>query len=114
MESIAQRLTSPDARILANRVIGRNFPECLSGQSAAEFEAYLHRVNPSSEDQALVDYKGTPRTTPAAALDEIKHLQKSSALDEEQLAVLEELKNYIETRFPKRGAGRQLTIGKNF
>ncbi len=114
MGSIAHRLTSPDARILANRVIGRNFPECLSEESAAEFEAYLRRVNPSSEDQALVDYKGTPRTTPAAALAEIKHLKKSSALDEEQLAVLEELQNYIEDHFPKRGAGRQLTIGTDF
>ena len=114
MGGIAHRLTSPDARILAYRVIGRNFPELLSDESAAEFEAYLRRVNPSSDDQALVDYKGTPRMTPAAALAEIKHLKKTRALDNEQLAVLDELQNYIETHFPKRGAGKQLTIGKNF
>jgi hypothetical protein len=114
MESIAHRLTSPDARILANRVIGRNFPQFLSAEFAAEFEAYMRRVNPSSEDQALQDYKGTPRMTPAVALAEIKHLRESGALDDEQLTLLDELQDYIENNFPKRGAGEQLTIGKNF
>jgi exodeoxyribonuclease-1 len=114
MESVARRLTSPDACILANRVLARNFPQFLSDKPAAEFEAYLRRVNPSSEDQALVDYRGNPRMTPTAALTEIQHLRKSSDLDEEQLALLDELQDYIKTRFPKRGAGKQLTIGKNF
>jgi exodeoxyribonuclease-1 len=114
IESIAHRLTSPDARILANRVIGRNFQQFFSEESAAEFESYMRRVNPSSEDRALQDYKGAPRLTPAAALAEIKHLRKSDALDDEQLTLLDELQNYIETHFPKRSTGRQLTIGKNF
>lgn len=113
-ETITHRLTSPDARILANRVFGRNFPQQLSGESAAEFEAYMRRVNPSSEDQALVDYRGTSRMTPTAALAEIKHLRKSAGLDEEQMALLEDLQNYIESNFSKRGAGRQLSIGDNF
>ena len=113
-ESIAARLTSSEARTLARRVFSRNYPQQLSGESAAEFEAYMRRVNPSNEDQALVDYKGTPRMTPAAALADIKHLRKSSALDKEQLALLEELRSYIKSNFPKRGAGRQLSIGNNF
>ncbi len=113
-ENIARRLTSPDARVLANRVLGRNFPQQLSDESAAEFEAYMRRVNPSGEDQALVDYRGNPRMTPTAALSEIQRLKKSSDLDKEQLSLLDELQHYIEDHFPKRGAGRQLTIGKNF
>jgi hypothetical protein len=52
--------------------------------------------------------------TPAAALAEIKHLRESSALDDEQLTLLDELHHYIETHFPKRGAGEQLSIGTNF
>jgi exodeoxyribonuclease-1 len=114
MESIAHRLTSPDARILAKRVIGRNFPQFLSEASAAEFETYMRRINPSSEDQALQDYRGAPRMTPAAAQAEIKHLRESGSMDDEQLTLLDELQNYIETHFQKRGAGEQLTIGKNF
>ena len=114
MESIAHRLSSPEARILANRVIGRNFPQFLSEESAAEFEAYMRRVNPSAEDRVLQDYKGALRTTPAAALAEIRHLRESSSLDDEQLTLLDELQVYIGTNFQKRGAGEQLTIGKNF
>ena len=113
-EDIARRLTSPDARILANRVLGRNFPQHLCGDSAAEFEAYMRRVNPNSEDQALVDYRGNPRKTPAAALAEIQHLKNSGGLDKEQQALLDALHNYIQDHFPKRGAGRQLSIGTNF
>jgi exodeoxyribonuclease-1 len=113
-ETIARRLTSPDARILANRVLGRNFSQQLSEESATEFNAYMRRVNPSSEDQALVDYKGETRMTPAAALAEIQHLKKSTDLDREQLALLKELQNHIENNFPKRGGGEQLTIGTNF
>ena len=113
-ETIAHRLTSPDARILANRVLARNFPQQLSEEAAAEFNAYMRRVNSSSEDLTLVDYKGEPRMTPVAALAEIERLRKSTALDKEQLALLDELQNYIESHFPKRGAGEQLTIGNNF
>ena len=114
MESIAHRLTSTDARRLAKRVIGRNFPEFLSEQSTAEFEAYLRQVNPRSEDQALQDHRGAPRMTPAAALARIQHLKKFSDLDKEQLALLDELRTYIKNNFPKRAAGKQLTIGSNF
>ncbi len=113
-EAIAQRLTSPEARALAIRVLGRNFPQQLSQNSAAEFKTYMHRVNPAREDEALVDYKGQTRMTPSAALAEIKQLRKSGGLDKEQLALLDELQNYIKNNFPKRGAGRQLTIGNNF
>ncbi|MGD8990117.1 MAG: exonuclease domain-containing protein [Desulfobacterales bacterium] len=114
MEHIAHRLSSPDARVLANRVIGRNFPQFLSQESATEFEAYMRRVNPSREDRALQDYTGALRLTPAAALTEIKHLRESKVLDDEQLTLLEELQDYIKTNFPRRGAGKQLSIGKNF
>jgi exodeoxyribonuclease-1 len=113
-ETIISQLTSPEARILANRVLARNFPQHLSKEAQAEFEAYLRRVNPSSQDQALVDYKGAPRITPGSALAKIEHLKESNALDEEQLAVLDELQIYIKTRFPKREAGEQLTIGEDF
>ncbi len=113
-ETIAGRLTSPEARTLALRVLARNFPQQLSRDSAAEFEIYMRRVNPGRQDEALVDYKGQTRMTPSAALADITHLKKSGGLDKEQLALLDDLQNYIENNFPKRMAGRQLTIGDNF
>jgi exodeoxyribonuclease-1 len=113
-EAIIHRLKNPDARILAKRVIGRNFPQQLSEDAATEFEAHMHRVNPGNEAQALLDYRGDSRLTPASALAEIKQLKKSTRIDGEQLALLDELKTYIENNFPKRGAGKQMSIGDNF
>ena len=113
-EAIAEKMTNPDARVLARRVLGRNFPKQLSGEAAVEFQAYMRRINPVSEEKALVDYKGAPKMTPASAQAQIKHLRKSGGLDEGQLELLKELKSYIEDNFPRQGAGRQLTIGSNF
>jgi hypothetical protein len=74
----------------------------------------LRRVNPLHEEQAIVDYKGAPRLTPSAALTEIKRLKKSARLDNHQMALLDDLKDYIKINFPKNRAGRQLRIGDNF
>ena len=113
-ETIAKRLKSQDARILAVRLLGRNYPHQVSPDLAAEFEAYLHRVNPDREDDAIVDYRKVPRMTPTAALSEIRQLKKSRGLDNHQKKLLNDLQTYIKTNFPKRKAGRQLPIGDNF
>jgi hypothetical protein len=81
---------------------------------AAEFEAYLRRINPAREEDAILDYREVPRTTPSAALAEIRRLKKSGNLDSQQKKLLDDLQNYLKTNFPKRKAGRQLSIGENF
>jgi hypothetical protein len=57
-EKIANRLTNPDARMLAIRLLCRNYPKRVSENFAREFEVYMRRVNPLQEDDTLVDYKG--------------------------------------------------------
>jgi exodeoxyribonuclease-1 len=113
-EAIAKRLKSQDARSLAVRLLGRNYPQQLSPELAGEFEAYLRRVNPDREDDAIVDYRKVPRMTPSAALAEIRQFKKSGGLDNHQKKLLDDLQNYIKTNFPKTKAGRQLPIGDNF
>jgi exodeoxyribonuclease-1 len=113
-EAIARRLKSQDARSLAVRVLGRNYPQLLSPDLAGEFEAYLRRVNPDREEDVIVDYRKVPRMTPSAALSEIRQLKKSGGLDNHQKKLLDDLQKYIKTNFPKRKAGRQLSIGDNF
>jgi hypothetical protein len=81
---------------------------------AAEFEAYLRRANPTREDDAIVDYRGGVRMTPSAALAEIRRLKQSGRLDKNQMKLLDDLQNYINSNFPKRKAGRQLSIGDDF
>jgi exodeoxyribonuclease-1 len=113
-EKIANRLTNQDARMLAVRLLCRNYPKCVSENFAREFEVYMHRVNPLQEDDTLVDYKGAPRLTPSVALTEIRRLKKSASLDKNQSELLEDLDTFIKSNFPKRQAGGQLSIGDKF
>ena len=113
-EAIAKRFKSRDARMLAVRLLCRNYPQQISPDLAAEFEAYLRRINPAREDDAILDYREVPRTTPSAALAEIRRLKKSGNLDTQQKKLLDDLQNYIKNNFPRRKAGRQLSIGDQF
>lgn len=113
-QKIINRLSSEDARTLAKRLLCRNYPKNLANPITEEFETYLRRINPPHADQAIVDYKGEPRLTPIAALEEIKHLKKTARLDPQQIALLDNLKDYIKRNFPRNKAGRQLTIGDQF
>jgi exodeoxyribonuclease-1 len=113
-EAIANRLKSQDARMLAVRLLCRNYPQRISPDLAAEFEAYLRRINPIREDEAIVDYRREPRMTPSAALAQIRHFKQSGKLDNNQMKLLDDLKDYIRSNFPKRKAGRQLSIGDQF
>jgi exodeoxyribonuclease-1 len=113
-EAIAKRFKSRDARMLAVRLLCRNYPQQISPDLAAEFEAYLRRINPVREDDAIIDYREVPRTTPSAALAEIRRLKKSGKLDTQQKKLLDDLQNYIKNNFPRRKAGRQLSIGDQF
>ncbi|MEE9536714.1 MAG: exonuclease domain-containing protein [Desulfobacterales bacterium] len=113
-ERIINRLSSEDARTLAKRLLCRNYPKNLPENITKEFEAYLRRVNPLHEDEAIVDYKGEPRLTPSVALAEIKRLKKSARLDNHQGELLDDLKKYIKINFPKNKAGRQLSFGDRF
>jgi exodeoxyribonuclease-1 len=113
-EKIADRLTSRDARTLAIRLLCRNYPGRISKNLAGKFDAYLRRVNPTRQEQAMVDYKGEPRLTPSGALLEIKHLKKAARLDKNQTQLLDDLQNYIKANFPKRMAGRQLSLEDRF
>ena len=113
-EKIVDRLTSQDARTLAIRLLCRNYPTRISKNLAREFEIYMRRVNPIRQEEAMVDYKGEPRLTPSGALSEIKRLKKAARLDKNQVQLLDDLQNYIKSKFPKRMAGRQLSFGERF
>jgi len=84
-----------ETRILAARVIARNFPEHGSPQIQSEFEDYMKRLVPKNPEDALLDYRGQKRRTPADAMSDIEKLTESSDLDDEQLALLADLKRHI-------------------
>ena len=108
--ALINQFDSAEARTLAARVLSRNFPQTLPQKFTKEYLSYMSRVNPPKEDDALLDYKGEPRTTPSGALTEIGRLRQSEQLDEVQFQLLDELEEYIKTKFPERPTARQLTL----
>jgi len=107
---LIDRFGSNEARILAARVLCRNYPEAPRGRFIEDFLAYMAHVNPRREEEALLDYKGDRRTTPPSALREIKQLKQSEDLDSQQQLLLDELEQYINTEFVEKASGRQLTL----
>ncbi len=97
--NLVDQFSSPDARTLAWRVLGRNYPAALPAEYASEFKQYMQRINPSREKDALVDYREERRTTPQDALVEINRLKQLGELDRNQLRLLEDLADYIQTQF---------------
>jgi exodeoxyribonuclease-1 len=88
-----------EIRTLAMRILMRNQPESEAETPPGEWTHYQERVNPKEEKDALLDYRGEKRVTPAAALAEIAAIKREEALDDEQRQLLEELASYLTTKF---------------
>ncbi len=96
---LIDRFSSPDARVLAWRILARNYPDALSPEYESEYERYIRRINPTRQRDALVDYRGERRMTPKDALDEIEKLRENRKSEEDQLRLLEDLEYYIRKQF---------------
>ena len=99
--ALANQFASADAGALASRILWRNYHDQLLSTFARQMKDYLLKVNPSKQEDALIDYKGERRTTPRGALAEIDQLLQSPDLDSSQHQLLEELAIYLRSRFPK-------------
>jgi exodeoxyribonuclease-1 len=97
---LCDRFSSKEAAALARRIIIRNFSDRLPPDLAAERKRYLQQINPPTESEATVDYRGNPRLSPRAALNEIKTLQQNGALGNSESRLLADLQAYIAERFP--------------
>lgn len=95
---IISQFPREEIRSLAARILFRNYPEFAPRAYAPAYESYLRRVNAPSADEALCDYKGAKRTTPAEALMEIDRLRKESSPDADQNRLLTELADYLAQR----------------
>lgn len=99
---LIDQFANPDARTLAWRVFGRNYPEKIPADYAADFKMYMQRVNPLQDTDAMMDYRGERRTTPTGALMEIKLLKQAGDVSDHQLQLLADLETYIRTKFGQR------------
>lgn len=96
---LIDQFSSPDARILARRILYRNYPERFLTEFESDFNQHMKRINPTRPKDALVDYRDHRRTTPQDALVEINRLKQSDEFERKQLRLLEDLEVYIRTQF---------------
>lgn len=98
---LIDKFASEDAAKLANRILWRNFSDSLPESFSNQMKAYLRKVNPSKQEDAIIDYKGERRTTPRGALAEIDQLRLSPDMDTSQDELLRELEMYLRSQFPE-------------
>jgi hypothetical protein len=89
------------ARILAQRIIYRNYHEANLSPWNTDHKAYMQRINPPAPEDAMVDYRGDRRTTPSGALAEINRLKQAGDLDAQRQQLLDDLEGYIKTNFSR-------------
>jgi len=83
---------------LAQRLLLRNtWPLPLPLQPL--FERWMKKVNPASSKEALKDYRGESRRTPAAARMEIEKLQSEKNVTISERSLLDSLSDYLDRRF---------------
>ncbi|MEE4264466.1 MAG: exonuclease domain-containing protein [Desulfobacteraceae bacterium] len=97
--TLISRFSNPVARTLARRILYRNYPENNPSHNDKEQRAYMERINPLTEKDAIVDFRGDKRTTPSGALAEIKQLKQAGDLDDHQQQLLGNLEAYIKNNF---------------
>ena len=96
---IISQFSNPDARLLAGRVLFRNYPKTILGELGQEYHSHMQRINPLKHEDAIIDYRGDKRTTPSGALSEITQLKQSGDLDDHQQQLLDDLEKYIKNKF---------------
>lgn len=91
-----ERFSSPQARLLARRLIFRNFPGGPPPELAREAEEHLRHI---AGGLPARDHAGRTRRTPQEALAEIERLEKAPETDAEARALLAELRREIRDRW---------------
>jgi exodeoxyribonuclease-1 len=96
---ILEKLSNKNLRAQVIRLMGRHYFAHLPQPHQVEYLAYLQKVNPHQASEALVDFRGQPRLTPKAALQEISELKTAGNLAAQQIELLNELEEYLRATF---------------
>ncbi|MCX7124991.1 MAG: hypothetical protein NTU49_04415 [Gammaproteobacteria bacterium] len=92
--AIASQFPNETRKMQSVRIMGRHFPDQLSVENKAIFDAYLQAIYDEKET-IPIDFRGDKKLTVSQALIEIAELQKSDTLDLEQIKLLADLKKYF-------------------
>jgi exodeoxyribonuclease-1 len=93
---IIDRFKSREARVLAVRLLFRNYAGELPEGLQRESEEHRRRIR---QGDPMVDFKGQRHITPQQALAEIRKLRQALGLDREQKDLLDDLERDIANRW---------------
>ena len=96
-ESI-EKIKSSRIKILANRILARNFNDMSWQVEQTEYSLYMNRLKSSSEKDQIIGYKNDKKLNCIQALEELKETQKALLNpNKDTKRMLAWLKKYIET-----------------
>jgi len=94
---LLDQITNPSLQQLALRILGRHYPDSLSMSHQQQFSDYIKTIYfPKTGKHALIDYQGKKHMTVPDVLQDITQLREENTLDTQQIALLEELKAYLQ------------------
>jgi exodeoxyribonuclease I len=96
---LTEQLNYPKLKTLALRILGRHFPEAMTQSQLEQFSVYMQQINPINSEEALIDFQGKKRITPSKARQDIIDIKNQKSLSEEQIALLNELEEYLQQSF---------------
>ncbi len=90
-----------DLKELFFRILYRNRKKIAESDFHDLSIKFYNKINPTSVDSPMIDFKGELKMVPQTALREIENIVATRDLDDEQKQLLKELKEYIEKEFPE-------------
>jgi len=97
LESI-KKIKSSRIKILANRILSRNFNDTSWQTEETEYHLYMHRLKSSRQEDQIIGYKNDKKLNCMRALEELKETQKALLNpNQDTKRMLAWLKKYIET-----------------
>ncbi len=93
---IIEQIQSPRIKILANRILDRNFPADPLQAESREYQSHLDRLRSFSEEHKIKGYRGDTKYRLHQALEELKKLESAlSDPDTDQKKIMVWLEEYI-------------------
>lgn len=92
---MTEHVKNPNLKMLAIRILGRHYPDVLRSEQKELFDEYMQKVTSSNEKDAVIDFRGQQKLSPAAAKKQIEELRAQNNLSLVQLNLLSELEQHL-------------------
>lgn len=97
-QEVLNQMQSQRIKLLASRILARNFEDLSGETSATEYHLYLNKLKSSLESDQIKGYKNDIKLNLEQGMQELKEMEQAAMpLNQDQEKVLGWLKKYLET-----------------